>query len=97
MRNIEFESEKQDIHWKKSRRFSRRVNGRVADISSKPAYSKQYCQPEPFCDFGLLILGCRFLLGRQCGNPAYVSFFVGGYCITGLPVIQPNQSDLRKS
>jgi hypothetical protein len=34
------------IHCKKSRRFSRRVNRRVADFSSKPAYSKQYCQPD---------------------------------------------------
>jgi hypothetical protein len=35
-----------DHHCKKSRRFSRRVNGRVADITSKPAYSKQHRQPD---------------------------------------------------
>jgi hypothetical protein len=89
------EMEEEEYQSKKSSRFSRLVNGWVADISSKPTHSKHYCQPKPFCDFGLLILGCRFLSGRQCGNPAYVSFFV--YCITGLPVIQLNQSDLRKS
>jgi hypothetical protein len=34
-----------NIHCEKSRRFSRRVNGRVANISSKPAYSKWHWQP----------------------------------------------------
>jgi hypothetical protein len=38
------------VHCKKCRLFYRRVNSRVADISSKPAYSKWYCQPEEYCD-----------------------------------------------
>jgi hypothetical protein len=45
------------LHCTKRSRVSRRPNGRVADISSKPAYSKRNCQPEPFNVFGVLISG----------------------------------------
>jgi hypothetical protein len=59
------------VHCKKSRRFSRRVNSRVADFCSKPAYSKQQWQPDWLGQAGFIVWfgGCQTKLiwfgGRQ--------------------------------
>ncbi len=83
-------------HCKKSSQVSRQVNGRVANISLKPAYSNWKCQPKLYYDFVLLTLGRRSYPVRQGGNPVHILFVVSSYWSTELPIIQPNLSDLKK-
>jgi hypothetical protein len=61
-KNVEYKSLKITLynqHCEKCSRVSRRPNGRVADISSKPAYSKRYRQPDRLGQAVFYCLGWR--------------------------------------